>query len=762
MTIAAGARRVSVRGRVQGVGFRPFVYRTACRYGLTGWVVNTPDGVLIHAEGPSDALDRFIADLGSQQPPAARVAELTVAPDEPCGCAGFDIRANVEQRTPTVRVTPDLASCSDCVGESLDPAARRHGYPYTSCAACGPRFSIVLALPYDRGSTTMAAWTLCDACDREYRDPFDRRFHAQPIACPRCGPDYILRVGETAPVPGADGIRQAAALLAAGGILAVKGIGGYHLACDARNGAAVAALRARKFRKEQAFAVMARDLDEARALAVLSPEAVALLTGPERPILLAPSRTPLAGVAPDTADLGVMLPYAPIHHLLFTSGAPAALVLTSGNRSSEPIAYRDDDALERLGGVADAFLVGGRDIARRVDDSIVRQAARGPVILRRSRGYAPDAVATIVLDRPLLAVGADLKNALTLVVRGDAIVSQHIGDLAHYDAAQSLRQTAHDLVAMYGLAWSDMTVVHDAHPEYCSTAFALSTGASATFAVQHHQAHIASVLAEHGETETRAIGVAFDGTGYGDDGTIWGGEFFVGSLASGFTRVGHIVPAFLPGGDAAARAPVQAAAGFLHAIGGLPDAAGAPFAFPPRYDRAAELIGGNVRTFRTTSVGRLFDTVAALLGFTRDVSYEGQAAMWLEQLARRSAAAECLPFEVTADQIDWRPALSALIDRRHGGTSVEDLARAFHLGLGHATATLADQLCGRHGASTVVASGGVFQNQLLLDIVAGALPVGRRLLINHLVPPNDGGVSLGQAAIAAAVLRTRADRAPAR
>jgi hydrogenase maturation protein HypF len=422
--------------------------------------------------------------------------------------------------------------------------------------------------------------------------------------------------------------------------------------------------------------------------------------------------------------------------------------MTSANRSSEPIAYRDAEARERLAGLADAFLAGERPIARRVDDSVARAGALGPVILRRARGYAPGAVARLPLPHPVLAVGADLKNTLTLVVGGEAFVSQHIGDLRHYEALQAFRETLQDLTAMYGVKEDELLVVHDLHPQYASTAHAQEIPARARLAVQHHRAHVASVLAERAAFDQRVLGVAFDGTGYGDDGTIWGGELFVGSLRAGFERVGHLRPAVLPGGDAAARYPVQAAAGFLAEIADLPDLGAAPFHFPPRFLRAKALIEKGLRTFPTTSVGRLFDTVAALLGFTREITFEGQAALWLEQLARAAPPVAPLPMPFEGEELDPRPLLAAVVEARRKGRDEAEIARAFHRGLADGLRQAIAALAEEHGVNTVVLSGGVFQNELLLEDLKAILGSPFEIWSNREVPPNDGGISLGQAALA--------------
>lgn len=722
------ARLLKVRGVVQGVGFRPYVFRLARELGLGGWVRNDGDGVAIHLQGEPEALDAFVRQLEAQPPPAARIASIDVTATGILAFNSFEIRGSEGDTRPTARISPDLAVCAACLAEMLDPEDRRYGYPYVNCTECGPRYSILLGLPYDRSRTTMAPWALCADCSREYHDPLDRRFHAQPVACPACGPGYA-------------GILEAARLLTAGGIVAVKGIGGYHLAADAANATAIAALRERKFREEKPFAVMARDLETARELIVLTPEAEALLTSVARPIVLAPARVELPGVAPENPDLGVMLPYAPLHHLLFAAGAPEALVMTSANRSSEPIAYRDDEALERLAGIADAFLVGERPIARRVDDSVVR----GTKVLRRARGLAPGAVARLPISRPVLAVGADLKNTVTLVVAGEAFVSQHLGDLGHYQACQAFEGTVRDLIGMYEVDWEEVLVMHDLHPQYASTIHALTLPGEKR-GVQHHRAHVASVLAERGALERRVLGVAFDGTGYGDDGAIWGGEIFAGSVVEGFERVAHLRTAALPGGDAAARYPVQAAAGFLAQVEGLPDLAAPPFSFPERYFQARRLVERGVRTFPTTSMGRLFDTVAALLGFTREVTFEGQAAVWLEHLAR-TADGDAIPLPFDGRELDFRPALHAVAEARRRGLDPRSIAHGFHRGLARGTmdAILAHDL---HDLGAVVLSGGVFQNELLLEEIRLLAPASLEIWTNREVPANDGGISLGQAALA--------------
>jgi hydrogenase maturation protein HypF len=748
------ACRIKVRGVVQGVGFRPFVYRIARELRLCGWVLNGEEGVEIHLEGPEPALEEFQRLLKNGAPPASRITAIDVQKADVLGLQEFVIKASERNERPTVRISPDLPVCGDCLRELRDPTNRRFEYPYINCTNCGPRYTVILALPYDRPNTTMKAWPFDEYCDREYHDPANRRFHAQPVACPKCGPHYSLRHGDETFFDDQQVIQRAVDLLKSGQIVAVKGLGGYHLAGDARNTNAVSAMRERKFRKEKPFAVMVKDVAAARGLVELSESSEALLTSVARPIVLAPAKVELAGVAPDNRELGIMLPYTPLQHMLFDAGAPDVLVMTSANRSSEPIAYDDQDALDRLSGIADAFLIGERPIARRVEDSVARAGTFGPVILRRSRGYAPGAVTTFPLEptmaRPILAVGADLKNTVTLVVQGQAFVSQYIGDLEHYEAFRAFEETIRDLMAMYEMAWQDVLVVHDAHPEYRSTAHALQLPSAEKRAVQHHRAHVASVLAERGEWEKQVLGVSFDGTGYGDDGSIWGGEFFTGSLRAGFERVAHLRPAALPGGDAAAQYPVQAAAGFLAQVEGLPDLARPPFSFPARYQTALQLVHKNVRTFVTTSAGRLFDAAAALLGFTREITFEGQAAMWLEHLARGGSATEGYPFPYRDSELDFRPLLHALAIDRANRRNPAEIARTFQLGVAHGVANAVKILAATAKLDTVVFSGGVFQNEMLLeDLKAKLEGTGLHLWTNQAVPPNDGGISLGQAALAA-------------
>jgi len=747
MTSACSIR---VRGVVQGVGFRPFVFRLATERTLAGWVLNADEGVEIHLEGAPDQLSAFVRELSAQAPGASSITTIDVLPALPTGLTDFAIRNSERNGKPTTRISADLPVCDRCLRELFDESDPRFHYPYINCTECGPRYSIIREIPYDRKSTTMAGWQMDSLCAGEYNDAASRRFHAQPVACAACGPQYELRYGLETTTGAEDVVRRAAELLADGKIVAVKGLGGYHLACDARNASAVAALRERKYRKEKPFALMVSDLATARSIAIISAEAETLLSSVARPIVLLPSISTLAGVAPDNDSVGIMLPHAPLHYLLFAAGAPKALVMTSANRSSEPIAYEDDDAFSRLNAIADAFLVGERPIARRVEDSVARVGPLGATILRRSRGYAPGAVASLPVKRPILAVGADLKSAITLVVDGQAFVSQHLGDLSHFAAFQAFGETIRDLLEMYEVSPEDLIVVRDLHPQYLSTGYADNLDAATHGVVQHHRAHVASVLAEREAWDQRVVGVALDGTGFGDDGTIWGGELFVGSITGGFERAAHLRPAKLVGGDAAAQCPMQAAAGFLDQVENLPSLEKSPFSFTDRYRKSQQLLKSGTRVFSSTSAGRLFDAVAALLGFTREITFEGQAAIWLEQLARKSTITDAYDFPYVAPELDFRPLLEAVVTDRLRGRSIPDISRCFHNGFARGLRDAVVDICVRTSTDVVVASGGVFQNEILLADLSNMLDAGGLTLwTNHLVPPNDGGISLGQAALAA-------------
>lgn len=744
------AQRITVTGVVQGVGFRPMVARLADLYGIRGWVLNNSVGVEIHAEGTKTQVADFVHEIAQANLPMLRLDNIQVTHVATGHWDDFRILASKHNHQGIVPLPVDLSVCESCVEELRQPGNRRYGYPYINCTDCGPRFSLIVAMPFDRPTTTMSAWPLCAACQAEYEDPQDRRYHAETICCPVCGPSYALHAEGRCLAQGPRSIEVVGRWLKDGKIVAIKGIGGFHLACDAENHAAVADLRERKFRKERPFAVMARDIETAREYAHLTDAHEALLESSARPIVLAPARRALPGVNPECRRLGIMLPYAPLHHLLFDH-APPLLVLTSGNRSNEPIAYQDEDAFDRLGGIADAFLMGQRPIARRVDDSLVAVRHGRPMMLRRSRGFAPQRVLRLPTADPILALGGELKCAVTLLVDGQAFVSQHLGDLDEDRTRQAFHETVKDLLTIHRLDSTEVTLVHDLHPQYYSTRFAASFGGKGRVAVQHHHAHVASVLAEHGIFEDQVVGVALDGTGYGSDGTVWGGEIFVGGLQKGFKRAASLRPAKLLGGDAAASFPVQAAAGYLAELNGIPDLTRTPFRFPVRALQMLEMAKHDLHCFVTTSAGRLFDAAAALLGFVRPMTYEGQAAMWLENLAMESAPQEPYPM----DNLDWAPMLSRIISERLEGRAIAEIAYAFHAGLAQELARSALLHCRQMSSKIIAISGGAFQNELLTDLFS--LEIERqwsgdfprpRVISNEQVPVNDGGLSLGQAALA--------------
>jgi hydrogenase maturation protein HypF len=785
-----------VDGIVQGVGFRPFVYRLANDLGLVGWVRNDERGVELEVEGPQLAIEGFLVRLSADAPPLARVERIRAEPRPARGEPSFLIAPSVRDGSSSpaaALVVPDSATCPDCLAELRDPSDRRYRYPFVNCTNCGPRFTIVRGVPYDRPLTTMAGFQMCAACRAEYEDPGDRRFHAQPNACPRCGPraqlvaagDAILATGLGADVlarsdgiadadadidavadtsadidADADAVAGAARLLAAGAVVAIKGLGGYHLAVRADDEEAVGALRARKHREDRPFALMVADLAAARRLAFVAGEEAALLADRARPIVLAPRRpqAPVApGVAPGAGELGLMLPYTPLHHLLLADlealgGGP--LVMTSGNVSDEPIVYEDEDALARLAAIADAFLVHDRPIHTRTDDSVVRAvrvgARRRPLVLRRSRGYVPASLRLPVeTRRPLLACGAELKSTFCVARGRRAWVSHHVGDLRNWETLRSFGEGVAHFQALFEIA--PEVVAHDLHPDYLSTAYALEREGVELLGVQHHHAHLAAVLAEHGETGP-AVGAIYDGTGYGTDGTVWGGELLVGGL-EGFARAGHLRPVPLPGGERAVREPWRMACAWLaEATGDPTPAIPGPLVRcvdPERWAAVARIAQRRVAAPMTTSVGRLCDAVAALCGLRREVTYEGQAAIELEALAdphERSA----YPLPYVDGELDARPAVLAAISDLAAGASPATVSARFHGALAAATVCACLEIAGAASLSLVVLAGGVFQNRLLLERVATSLQAaGLRVLTPERLPPNDGAISYGQAAIAA-------------
>jgi hydrogenase maturation protein HypF len=724
------------------VGFRPFVWRLAARHGLGGWVLNRAGGVEIEVEGEAAALAAFQRDLLAQAPPLARIEGIRVEPAPPRGESAFAILPS-RAAGPAEAVPPDVATCADCLDEVFDPADRRHRYPFTNCTNCGPRFTVIRGLPYDRERTSMAGFPLCADCDREYRDPADRRFHAEPVACPACGPRLTLLDCRGRPVAG-DPLPEAAARLRAGAIVAVKGLGGYHLAVDARSEPAVQRLRARKRRPARPLAVMVADLQQARSLCHLSPQEEELLAGPRRPVVLL-ARRPEADLAPSVAPgvdtLGLLLPYTPLHHLLLADfGGP--LVMTSGNLSDEPLACGDQEALDRLGGIADFFLAHDRPIEVRCDDSVVRLAGGRPVLLRRSRGWVPQPVPLpLEAPRPILACGAQLKNTFCLMEGPRAYPGPHVGDLESYPTLRWLEAAVAHMQRLLGI--TPEAVAHDAHPDLLSTRFALETGLPA-LAVQHHHAHVASVLAENG-TRGPVLGVAFDGTGYGSDGQVWGGEFLLADLA-GFERLVHLEYVPLPGGEQAVRQPWRMALAWLHRALGR-RAAELPFWKGRPVGPVLSLIERGAGPL-TSSLGRLFDAVACLALGRQVADYEGQAAMELEAAADRGCR-EAYEFALGDGVVQVTPVIQAVLEDVQGGLDPGRISARFHNGL----ARLVGQVCRALGHRSVALSGGVFQNALLLERTLEVLDQdGFEVLLNRQVPPNDGGICLGQAAVAAARL----------
>ena len=759
-------RRYIVHGVVQGVGFRPFVWTLARRHHLAGSVCNTSGAVVIEVEGGVDRLDAFAGDLTALAPPLSRVAGIESDALEVRGESGFHILESRGVAGEYQPISADAATCADCLSELFDPADRRHRYPFINCTGCGPRFTIIEDVPYDRSRTTMRHFAMCAACAAEYGDPSNRRFHAQPNACFDCGPRVWLTDLTGAEQPG-DVIATAVEAIRSGAIVAVKGLGGFQLAVLASDERAVLRLRERKHRPDKPFAVMVATADGARRLAEVGAVEQAVMEGSERPIVLlrrktgAAERAVATSVAPGLDELGVMLPSTPLHHLLLDAvGAP--LVMTSGNVSDEPIAKDNGEALTRLGVVADAFLMHDRQIYARYDDSVVRVVAGEPRMLRRARGYCPLPL-NVRTDAPtptVLALGAHLKNTFTILRDGNAFVGPHLGDL---DQPQTLEHHDEALTTYRRLFSASPTVVAaDLHPDYASTMIAerwWESGAGEV-RVQHHHAHIASVMAEHG-LRGRLLGVAFDGTGYGLDGTVWGGEWLLCD-ETGFRRVGHLAPVRQPGGDRCAREGWRMALAYLQTLGMATDrlpgwmegTAGAP------QQRAWRLVGrlcaGSTEVPLTTSAGRLFDAVASLLGVAHTSSYEAAAAMRLETLARTVPAAAVTPIPVplrgaSTMVIDTASLVAELIERRQAGRGIAELAATFHESLAMAVTAACAQLAEAHGVSRIALSGGVFQNALLLGRTMELLDQ-RRLaaFTNRSVPVNDGGVSLGQALVAAA------------
>jgi hydrogenase maturation protein HypF len=767
-------RHIEIQGVVQGVGFRPFVYRIAQLSGVRGYVLNSSSGVVIEAEAGEFAIDKFLHALQEELPPLASIGQITVSEMKPRGEEDFVIRESVPEAGRFGLVPPDVATCADCLRELATPEDRRYGYPFTNCTNCGPRYSIIRDLPYDRPKTTMETFRMCARCQGEYEDPANRRFHAEPNACLDCGPSLLLLSAEqmaSGSVPAFPSARQSFAILTRvrtllrdGEIVAIKGIGGFHLACDAASDRAVGLLRERKRRSGKAFAVMAKDLATVERLCETTGADRALLVSVRRPIVLMrrrPDTLISANVAPGTATLGVMLPYTPLHHLLFEeSPGYDSLVMTSGNLSEEPIVSDNDQAWPRLKNLADHFLLHNREIRTRVDDSVV-QVFEGRVYpVRRSRGFAPEPMDLGTQLSEILACGGELKNTLCLTKDRYAILSQHIGDLENLETMELFRETLAHLRRFFRV--SPVAVAHDLHPNYMSTRFALEESGLRPIGVQHHHAHVASCMADNG-LRGRVIGVALDGTGYGTDGKIWGGEFLTCGFG-GFERQGHLQYVPLAGGDCAVRQPWRSALAYLRLAFGseavllpLPLFGDIPGRRIALLDR---MLTRNIQTIDTSSCGRLFDAVSSILGLRHETNYEGQGAIELEMAASAAALGNLsYPFKLRGSnpfQIDMSPTIEAIVRDFGVRLTVPEIAARFHRTVAQVVVQSCLRIRDMEDLNRVCLSGGTFQNLCLLrHAVEGLRRTKFEVFVHHRVPPNDGGLSLGQAMIANEVLISR-------
>lgn len=754
--------QIRVRGVVQGVGFRPFVYRLAQKYHLMGWVRNTSGNVQIEVEGGEEALNAFLTALGTEAPPMATIEEIVVANLPPKGYTGFEIRKSLAEEGKYQLVSPDIATCRDCQNELFSSGDRRYHYPFTNCTNCGPRFTIIKDIPYDRPKTTMRRFKMCPECQGEYDDPVNRRFHAQPNACPRCGPSLELTDREGYPLECSDVIQRASSLLKEGRILAIKGLGGFHLACDAINGQAVQLLRDRKRRPSKPLAVMMTSGDEVKRHCHVSPEEERLLLSPQCPIVLLrwkqESSLVSKEVAPGINYLGVMLPYTPLHHLLLReSGLP--LVMTSGNLSEEPIVMDNDEALRRLGGIADYFLLHNRDIYSKYDDSVYVVEGDEPRAIRRARGYAPYPILVPFKFRQLLACGAEEKNTFCLTKDEHAFLSQHIGDMENEETLLHFEDTIKLYQGLFRI--EPEAIACDMHPEYLSTKYALQVGAERglkLIPVQHHHAHVVSCLVEN-NVESPAIGVAFDGTGYGTDGCLWGGEFLVCDF-KGYTRAGHLEYVPMPGGAAAIRKPYRMAIGYLYtllgqdiSLNGLPILSQLE---PAELTIISSQLERRLNSPLTSSVGRLFDAVSALAGVRGIVNYEAQAAIELEMLAPDEVnRLDCglYPFSIAEEQgckvVKLGELISGVVRDIKNKVPIPVLSAKFHKTVARIIVRTCQIIADETRINVVALSGGVFQNRLLLRLATEGLErEGFKVLTHRLVPCNDGGISLGQAVIA--------------
>ncbi len=753
------AKKITVRGIVQGVGFRPFIYQLAARHDLTGDVANTSSGVIIHAEGPAVGIASFTAAIEKEKPPLAHITDVISESAEFRGTDLFVITASRRQSSRSALISPDVSICEDCRAELFDPADRRHRYPFINCTNCGPRYTIIDDIPYDRPKTSMRHFKMCPDCQAEYDDPLDRRFHAQPNACPVCGPQCTLLDVDGRVVDEKESIKAAARLLKKGHILAIKGLGGFHLAVDAENDTAVGLLRQRKHREEKPFALMSLEPEVIEAYAGLDEAARTLITSIQRPIVLLDKKEPnsiSAAVAPRNRYFGVMLPYTPLHYLLLDEGF-TALVMTSGNMSEEPICIDNDDALRQLAPIADYFLVHDRGIYLRSDDSIVRQSAGETRFLRRSRGYVPVPVFVKEKLPPVLACGAGLKNTVCLTKEDRAFVSQHIGDLENQETLDFFELTVRHLERILDI--QPEIVAHDLHPDYLSTQYALKQADCRSVGIQHHHAHIVSAMAEN-RIDGPVIGFSFDGTGLGTDGKIWGGEVLISELHE-FKRAGYLDYVPMPGSNAAIKEPWRMALSYLyHAFGDQAADLDLPLFQTVTDDRIGvvfQMIQKGLNSPETSSLGRLFDGIAAIIGIRDTVRFEGQAAMELEMIAAPEEKGLYDWQWTRADDhylIDPGMLVNQVVTDCTDNVPAAVISSRFHNTLTQLFAGLCSEIRAETGLDRVVMSGGVFQNTTLLSALSAALAkTGFKVYSQKLVPANDGGISLGQAIAAAAKVK---------
>jgi len=750
---------IHVDGVVQGVGFRPFVYGLAKKFNLAGWVRNTSAGVDIELDGSKDALVSFIQSLKDDAPPLAQIDDIQFAWQDAKGYRNFEIIHSESVADSFQPISADVCTCADCLREMFDPNDRRYRYPFINCTNCGPRFTIIQDIPYDRPSTTMAPFEMCEDCAAEYANPLDRRFHAQPVACPRCGPKVWLETkggAKRIKIENENAISETQNLLGQGKILAIKGLGGFHLVCDANNSQAVAELRRRKLRVDKPFALMLPSLDIIQKYCLIDKKEKALLESHARPIVLLerkPGSTIAMETAPGQKTLGVMLPYTPLHYLLFDTGFYDALVMTSGNLSDEPIVTDNEEALNHLGSLADAFLLHDREIHIRCDDSVVRVFESEILPIRRSRGYAPYPVHLNFTPPALLACGGELKNTFCITRGNYAFLSHHIGDLENYETLKSFEDGISHFENLFRVEIK--ALAHDLHPDYLATRYALRRAESESlpaFAVQHHHAHIVSCMTENKLPGDRpVIGVAFDGTGYGEDGSIWGGEFLVSDFQS-FRRDFHLKPIPMPGGDLAVREPWRIALAWLDQVGiewGEDLAPVQNLLVQPKLKGIyQQQLKTGLNSPKTTSMGRLFDAASALAGIRQIVNYEAQAAIELESLVDAGETG-FYEFEASSGTIDPAPLFRSLVKDLRKGISPGKIAARFHNGVAEMTLQVCQSIRSQTGLSDVVLSGGVWQNITLLKASLSRLrSSGFEVYIHKLVPPNDGGLSLGQAIVA--------------